>query len=169
MLNAKQHALFDEYIAKALSAVDDELRWPRVEAMLVGAFQDSYSQQNVDALIAFYHSDTGRAVLTKVPQVVQVFTAERITEWDSIRESQGAKALEDRIKEEVGVVYKPSEVEGFCSFYASPTGKDITARMPHWKKQIEESVSGLEEHAKERMQALATDYEAQIQAAGMVK
>jgi hypothetical protein len=169
MLNAKQQALRNEYNVKALSMVDDVLRWTRVEVMLVSAFQDSYSQLDVDALIAFYRSDSGRAVLAKVPQAVQVFTAERITEWDSIRDSQGEKAVEERIKEEVGVVFKPSEVDGFCAFYASPTGKDITARMPRLRKQLEESVRGLEDDAIQRMQALATDYQAQIQAAGAVK
>jgi hypothetical protein len=169
MLNSEQRALIDEYKLKALLASDDEARWPPLEVFIVSAYQDSYSQQDVDALIAFYRSDPGRAVLAKLPQTLQVITAERITEWDSIRKVQGEKAVEERIKEEIGVVFKPSEVEGFCAFFTSPTGKAITARTPRLTKQLEEGARGIEDAANDRMQALATDYEARIQAAAAVK
>jgi hypothetical protein len=164
--NARQRALFNEFEAKSLLAIDDELTWPRVESVLVGAHQDTFSQQDIDALIAFYRSDSGRAVIAAIPQALQEFTPDRVAKWGTILEQQGSEAAMKRIKEEVGVVFKPAEVEGFCAFFASETGKDITARAPDLKKHLAERFGRLQEDVGARFEELAKRYEVRIQAAG---
>jgi hypothetical protein len=168
-LNGKQKALLDEYGLKALSMIDDEVQWPQVETMMVAAYQGAFSQQDVDALIEFYSSESGRAVLAKLPQAIQVLSPERITEWDSMLKNQGERATLEKIKEELGVAFRPSEVDGFCKFFASPVGKHIVSKAPALKSRLERSAVKLQEDTDEHLRALATDYEVRIEAAGAAK
>jgi hypothetical protein len=168
-LNAEQKALAREFADKALAVIADEFSWPRFEPLLVATYQDSYSPQDVDALIVFYRSDQGRGVLNKVPQMVQVVTSERIAEWHSIRQDRGEKAVEDKVEQELGVVFTPSEMERLCTFYESPIGKHITARTPQARRLLEEHMRALKDDVDKRSQALAADYRARINAAASAK
>jgi hypothetical protein len=167
--NPAQTTLIAEYEAKIWSLFDAEVGWPRLESIAVAVFRDSYSPENVDALTVFYRSDVGRAVVAKLPNVTSVLTPERITEWDSIRKSQGEQAAEDKIKEEIGVVFRPSEVDGFCEFFSSTTGKDIMARSPTAIKQFNERWLDLIDGLEVRLRVVAGEYQARIDAARSVK
>jgi hypothetical protein len=104
-----------------------------------------------------------------MPRSLQVFTAEKAAEWNAILKNQGVEATADRIKGDLGVVFKPSEVRGFCDFYASPAGKHISAQMPRVMKRLEESTRDFGQDTERRLQALAVDYQERIAAAASAK
>lgn len=145
--------------------IGDEMQWTRFEDMVLTALQNAFSQSDVDALIAFYRSDPGRAVLAQLPLGLQAFTAERSAEFDAIYKSQGATAAAARIKKVMGVTFKPSEIEGVCEFFTSPTGKHISAQKPKVMSQLEAGAADMDKETEDRMQAMAAEYESRMHAA----
>ena len=61
---------------QTMAAVKELLDWSKLEPMYVRVYQKSFSQQEVDGMIAFYKTPTGQAVLNKMPLVVQNTMAE---------------------------------------------------------------------------------------------
>lgn len=62
--------------AEIMGAVKEVLDWNKLEPMYVRVYQKSFSQQEVDGLLAFYKTPTGQAVLNKMPVVLQNTTTE---------------------------------------------------------------------------------------------
>ena len=52
------------------------LDWSKLEPMYIRVYQKSFSQQEVDGMIAFYKTPTGQALLDKMPLVMQNTIAE---------------------------------------------------------------------------------------------
>ena len=70
-LTGEQQKIIDEMRAKSVGLLKDELKWEKVEADFIGIYQRSFSQSEVDGLVQFYKSDVGKAVLAKMPRVMQ--------------------------------------------------------------------------------------------------
>jgi hypothetical protein len=164
-LNPVQIKVLEEFNAKALAVVDDEISWARIEPVLVRIFRECYSQQDVDALIAFYHSSAGQAVVAKVPQAIQAFTQERLDAWAEIRRTKGEQAVRDRVAEDFGASFRPQEVDGFVAFFESNIGRDIVARLPNAKTKYDEETQKLKDEVQMRLQQLLADCQVQLKAA----
>jgi hypothetical protein len=61
----------DKRQTEMMRAVKDVLDWNKLEAMYVRIYQKSFTQDEVDGLVAFYKTPTGQALLTKMPAVMQ--------------------------------------------------------------------------------------------------
>ncbi|SRR6266516_2764370 len=61
----------DRRQAEMMAAIKEVLDWNKLEAMYVRVYQKSFTQGEVDGLIAFYKTPTGQALLTKMPVVMQ--------------------------------------------------------------------------------------------------
>jgi hypothetical protein len=61
----------DSFEAEITSALKEVLDWNKLEPMYVRVYQKSFTQGEVDGLIAFYKTPTGQALLTKMPLVMQ--------------------------------------------------------------------------------------------------
>jgi hypothetical protein len=57
--------------AEMTAAMKEVLDWNKLEPMYVRIYQKSFTQGDVDGLIAFYKTPTGQALLTKMPVVMQ--------------------------------------------------------------------------------------------------
>lgn len=57
--------------AQMMVAVKDVLDWNKLEPMYVRVYQKSFTQQEIDGLLAFYKTATGQALLNKMPVVMQ--------------------------------------------------------------------------------------------------
>jgi hypothetical protein len=57
--------------AEASSMMKQILDWNKLEPMYVRVYQKSFSQEEVDSLIALYKTPAGQMLLTKVPLVLQ--------------------------------------------------------------------------------------------------
>ena len=59
-----------------LAILKDTLNWDKFEPMAVKAYRDNLTQADVDAMVKFYRSPAGRAVIEKVPKITQTMMAE---------------------------------------------------------------------------------------------
>jgi hypothetical protein len=61
----------DRRQAEMMAGIKEVLDWNKLEPMYVRVYQKSFTQGEVDGLIAFYKTPTGQALLTKMPVVMQ--------------------------------------------------------------------------------------------------
>lgn len=73
-LDEKQKAFIDSLPAKVSKVVREELSWSSLKPMYVQIYRESFTQQEVDGLIAFYKSPAGVAMTNKMPLVMQQST-----------------------------------------------------------------------------------------------
>jgi hypothetical protein len=83
MKNSMQQALEGEPItpeqqkqlgdmqAEITLAFKQEMNWEKLEPLFVKIYRDSFSQEEVDGMLAFYKSPAGQAVIHKMPLVLQ--------------------------------------------------------------------------------------------------
>src|SRR5579864_3084503 len=70
-LNADQKKIRDDMQAKLISMMKEELNWSKLEPVMLEAYENNYSQKDVDALVKFYASPAGQSVADKMPLVNQ--------------------------------------------------------------------------------------------------
>jgi hypothetical protein len=70
-LTAEQQRVFDVLPARFTALVRQEMSWPKMKPQYVQIYQESFSQEEIDGLIAFYESPAGQAAIAKMPLVMQ--------------------------------------------------------------------------------------------------
>jgi uncharacterized protein len=75
-LSAEQQRSVDGIQTKMAAAVREQMTWETLEPMYLRIYRDSFTQEEVDGMIAFYESPAGRAVVRKLPLVMQNTMAE---------------------------------------------------------------------------------------------
>ena len=66
----EQHIL--QAAASALSAaLREEVTWERLKPAMLQIYRDSYTQEEVDAQVAFYSSPVGQSIAAKLPDTMQ--------------------------------------------------------------------------------------------------
>lgn len=70
-LGAEQERILRDMRAELTALVLEDLSWARYEPMIIEIYRKSFSQAEIDGMVAFYRTDTGRAVLAKMPVVMQ--------------------------------------------------------------------------------------------------
>ena len=70
-LSAAQKTAIESYRKKFTSTVTEELSFAKVKDIYTRAYRDSFSQDEVNGVIAFYKSPAGKAIVEKNPQVMQ--------------------------------------------------------------------------------------------------
>jgi hypothetical protein len=68
---AKVQKDIDAGRAEMIAMMKELLDWNRLEPMYVRVYQKTFSQQEVDGMIAFYKTPAGQAVIGKMPKVMQ--------------------------------------------------------------------------------------------------
>jgi len=63
--------IFDKCHNDVMTIMREEFSWEKLEPMYVRIYQKSFSQQEVDGMIAFYKTPAGQAVINKLPTVMQ--------------------------------------------------------------------------------------------------
>jgi hypothetical protein len=61
----------DRRRAELAQIMKELLDWKKLEPMYVRIYQKTFSQQEVDGMIAFYKTPAGQAVITKMPSAMQ--------------------------------------------------------------------------------------------------
>jgi len=67
----EQQAAEERLIQRALAMMHQQLNWKTMEPQYVKLYTDTFSQQEIDGLIAFYSSPAGQAYLAKMPLLTQ--------------------------------------------------------------------------------------------------
>lgn len=67
----EQRASEDRLVKRALAMMHEQLNWKTLEPQYVKLYTETFSQQEIDGLIAFYSSPAGQAYLAKMPLLMQ--------------------------------------------------------------------------------------------------
>ena len=70
-LDAKQQQLVENMPAKMAQVMREEMSWSSLKPVYVQIYKDSFTQEEVDGLLAFYKSPAGQAMINKMPVVMQ--------------------------------------------------------------------------------------------------
>lgn len=70
-LTDEQRRRLETIPAEIAKIVKEELSWARMKPLHIRIYQDVFTQEEIDGLIAFYRSPTGAAFIEKMPQVTQ--------------------------------------------------------------------------------------------------
>ncbi len=68
-MTPEKQKIQQEYIDNSMKVVDQDFGWPALEAAYVKLYSDTYTEQEVDGILAFYKSPVGQAFLAKTPEV----------------------------------------------------------------------------------------------------
>jgi len=65
-----QQKLIDDYINQIQSITRNAVSWEKVKPTIIQVYVDTYTDQELDGIIAFYHSPAGQAMIAKSPQLM---------------------------------------------------------------------------------------------------
>jgi len=70
-LGARKKQISERVQAQMMTVIKEELGWERMKDVYVQVYTETFSQEEIEGLIAFYESPAGRAFVTKMPVVMQ--------------------------------------------------------------------------------------------------
>lgn len=70
-LSPEQQRVLDAVPGKFIAVMREEFNWPKMKPLYVQLYRDTFDQEEIDGLIAFYRSPTGQAFVAKMPVVMQ--------------------------------------------------------------------------------------------------
>ncbi len=79
--DAKQKQQHDALMEKATALVRSGFSWESLEPEYAKIYEDAYTNQELDGMLAFYNSPVGKAVLAKTPEILresQAISVERL-------------------------------------------------------------------------------------------
>jgi hypothetical protein len=70
-LNAQQRETLQRILARSRTSIRDALAWKNLEPIYIDIYRQTFSAEDVEAMVEFYGSATGQRLLDKMPQLVQ--------------------------------------------------------------------------------------------------
>jgi hypothetical protein len=65
----------DELGQKMMALIADRLSWEKVKPSYIRIYADTFTEGDIDGILAFYKSPAGQAMLDKMPQLMQASMA----------------------------------------------------------------------------------------------
>lgn len=65
-----QQKLITDYINQIQSITQGAVSWDKIKPTVVQVYTETYTDQELDGILAFYHSPAGQALITKSPQLM---------------------------------------------------------------------------------------------------
>ena len=75
-LTPEQEAIVARMRNKMADAFREEMAWDKLEPLYVRVYRDTFTQAEVDGMLDFYRTDAGRALIVKMPAVIQTTMGE---------------------------------------------------------------------------------------------
>jgi hypothetical protein len=69
--SAEQQQLMDTMATRMVAIFKEELSWESMKPSLIELYRKTFSQGEVDGMLAFYRSKAGQAMIARMPQVQQ--------------------------------------------------------------------------------------------------
>jgi uncharacterized protein len=86
-ISPAQQRNFDGFATQVVAAMRTDMSWEKMKPMYVQLYRDTFEQEEVDGLIAFYKSPAGQAYVAKMP----VLMSKSMAISQSLFQSLGAK------------------------------------------------------------------------------
>lgn len=65
-----QQKVVDDYIAQIQKITQSAVSWEKVKPTVIQVYTETYTDQELDGILAFYHSPAGQALVAKSPQLM---------------------------------------------------------------------------------------------------
>jgi hypothetical protein len=105
---------------KTFDAVGEELAWDKLEPLMAQVYMETFSEEEIQGLIAFYESPTGRAFVEKMPQATQ-----RAMQLIQARVGPAIERAQAAVRDQMGNSATPAAVPG-----ATPATPSTPPRGP---------------------------------------
>lgn len=66
----EQH-IFDSYYKEMTSVMKEDMGWEKMKPLILDVYNRNFSEQEIDDMLAFYSTETGKSLLKKMPAVMQ--------------------------------------------------------------------------------------------------
>lgn len=66
-----EQAIFDEYYNQIMLILKEDMSWSKMEPLVVDIYRRNFTEKEIDDMLAFYKTDTGKSLLKKMPVVMQ--------------------------------------------------------------------------------------------------
>jgi len=70
-VSADEQAIMDKQQAKMIAIMQDELSWAKIKDGFVQVYRETFTQEEIDGIIAFYQSPAGQAFIDKQPALMK--------------------------------------------------------------------------------------------------
>jgi hypothetical protein len=70
-ITPERQKIIDKTRAKTIVLLKEELNWDNLEHIYIEIYRNSFTQKEIDGLIAFYKTPSGQALIKKMPTVMQ--------------------------------------------------------------------------------------------------
>ena len=70
-ITPQQQALFDEMRDRIIAIMRESMSWEKFEPIMIDIYRKSFTRAEVQGMLDFYRSDAGRAVIAKMPLVME--------------------------------------------------------------------------------------------------
>ncbi len=70
-IEKEDRPVFERYMQKLSALMREEMTWEKMKGPITEIYITHYTEEEIDALLAFYSSDEGRSILKKMPAVIQ--------------------------------------------------------------------------------------------------
>lgn len=82
--NAAQQAAIDKVKSRMQALLESNLDWDKLENSYVRIYRESFSEDEIQGMLAFYQTPAGKAVISKMPRVLQKTSAEMQESFQSM-------------------------------------------------------------------------------------
>ena len=65
-----EQPIFDEYYSKMTLVMRESMSWEKMEPGIVALYDRNFTEKEIDSMLEFYKSDAGKAILEKMPAVM---------------------------------------------------------------------------------------------------
>jgi hypothetical protein len=72
----RQQQAIDKMKKRMLAVMDSEMSWEKLEPMSIRLYQQTFSEDELQGMLAFYKTPAGQAVINKMPALMQNLMAE---------------------------------------------------------------------------------------------
>lgn len=69
-MTPQQKTLYDDYQQKLNQLLASNLTWDKMKPVMVQVYSDTYTDQELDGILAFYRSPAGQAMVAKSPELM---------------------------------------------------------------------------------------------------
>ncbi|WP_428243445.1 DUF2059 domain-containing protein [Gynuella sp.] len=70
-IKPSEQPLFDQYYKDVVAIMKADFSWEKMQPGMIDLYSRQFSEQEIDDMLAFYKTETGQAVLKKMPQLMQ--------------------------------------------------------------------------------------------------
>jgi hypothetical protein len=163
-LTVCQAQIRDEYFEKTVGVLDEALTAERIRRILTVTIQGSFTQRDIDALIVFYRTQSGKTIVAELEKTIRPYIQQRQARKDVIG-ADSDHDVQDRLTPIMHVFNRAAESHELSQFYGSDIDEDITSRLPSARTLYEAEAETLQAEGQKRLQALSVEYQAKMKAA----